>query len=59
MARMVTTTVSGSVRQKRRWKSMSSLLSSSSSGITDSNVMPQIGQLPGWSCRISGCMGQV
>jgi hypothetical protein len=59
MARMVTITVSGSVHQKRRWKSISSLLSSSSSGITDSSVMPQIGAIAGMVLRTSGCMGQV
>jgi hypothetical protein len=33
--------------------------SSSSSGITGSKAMPQIGQLPGPRWRIWGCIGQV
>ncbi len=28
-------------------------------GINGSSAMPQIGQLPGPACLISGCMGQV
>ncbi len=60
MASNVTATVSGSVHQKRRRKSVSSGFSSSSSaGSTGSNVMPHFGQLPGRSCRTSGCIGQV
>ena len=60
MASTVTTTVSGSVHQKRRWKSLSSGFScSSSSGSKGSSVMPHLGQLPGWFWRTSGCMGQV
>jgi len=60
MAMTVTTMVSGSVHQKRRRKSVSSGFSSSSRlGSTGSSVMPHLGQLPGWSCRISGCIGQV
>lgn len=47
MASTVTTAVSGSVHQKRRRKSRSSLSSSSSVGISGSRAMPQIGQLPG------------
>ncbi len=60
IASTVTTTVSGRVHQKRRWKSTSSGFSaSSSSGSTGSSAMPHFGQLPGWSWRISGCIGQV
>jgi cytochrome c553 len=28
-------------------------------GMTGSSVIPHLGQLPGRSCRISGCIGQV
>jgi hypothetical protein len=60
MAIIVTITVSGSVHQKRRRKSASSGLSSSSSpGITGSSAMPHFGQVPGPIWRISGCIGQV
>ncbi len=60
IASSVAITVSGSVHQNRRRKSVSSGFSSSSSeGITGSSVMPQIGQLPGAGCRICGCIGQV
>ena len=53
------TTVSGSVHQKRRVKSSSSgLRSSSSDGISGSSAMPQIGQKPGAERRICGCIGQ-
>ncbi len=47
IASTVTATVSGSVHQKRRWKSRSSPSSSASSGISGSSVMPHLGQLPG------------
>ncbi len=51
---------SGSVHQKRRRKSTSSGFSSGSAvGITGSSAMPQMGQLPGASRRICGCIGQV
>jgi hypothetical protein len=60
IASTVTTTVSGSVHQKRRVNDTSSGFSSSSRvGSKGSRVMPHFGQLPGWSCRISGCIGQV
>jgi hypothetical protein len=60
MAIAVTITVSGSVHQKRRRKSTSSGLSSSSRpGITGSSVIPHFGQVPGPIWRISGCIGQV
>ncbi|MCY1297414.1 hypothetical protein D9M70_468520 [compost metagenome] len=60
MASKVTITVKGRVHQKRRVKSLSSgFSSSSSSGITGSKAMPQIGQLPGPDWRICGCIGQV
>ncbi|MCY1545276.1 hypothetical protein D9M68_812110 [compost metagenome] len=48
IANTVTMTVRGNVHQKRREKSLSSgFSSSSSSGITGSKAMPQMGQLPG------------
>jgi hypothetical protein len=54
------TSVNGNVHQKRRRKSPSSELSSSTSvGNSGSSVMPQIGQVPGVDWRICGCMGQV
>ncbi len=53
-------TLSGRVHQKRRRKSVSSGFSpSSSEGIIGSSAMPQIGQVPGPSRTISGCIGQV
>ena len=52
--------VSGNVHQKRRVKSSSSgLRSSSSDGMTGSSAMPQIGQFPGALRRICGCIGHV
>jgi hypothetical protein len=49
IASTVTTTVNGSVPQKRGCKSTSSgFPASSSSGSTGSNVMPHFGQLPRW-----------
>ena len=60
MASAVTTTVKGKVTQNRRLKFTSSGLSpSSSAGITGSRAMPQMGQFPGASRRICGCMGHV
>src|SRR5690554_2376829 len=59
MASTVTMTVNGRVHQNLREKSLSSGFSSSRLGIKGSSAMPHFGQLPGWSCRISGCMGQV
>ncbi len=60
MASTVSTTVSGKVHQKRREKSRSSGLSSSSRlGISGSSAMPHFGQSPGRSCRTSGCIGQM
>ena len=51
---------SGRVHQKRRRKSVSSGFSPSSRlGIIGSSAMPQIGQLPGASRTICGCIGQV
>ncbi|EHL22393.1 hypothetical protein KYG_13256 [Acidovorax sp. NO-1] len=48
MASTATINVRGSVHQKRREKSFSSGLSSSSRlGMSGSSPMPQIGQLPG------------
>ena len=58
IASTVTTAVS--VHQKQRWKSSSSGFSASSNaGMTGSSDIPYVGQLPGWSWRIFGCMGQV
>jgi hypothetical protein len=46
--------------QNRRVMSASSgLPSSAAPGVSGSSAMPQIGQLPGWSRTISGCIGQV
>ena len=46
--------------QKRRVKSTSSWLGPLSAvTVAGSSAMPQIGQDPGWSWRISGCIGQV
>ena len=46
--------------QKRRVISASSGLGpASAAAISGSSAMPQIGQLPGASRRISGCIGQV
>ena len=51
---------SGTATMSRRVKSISSGFSASSAGTPmGSSAMPQIGQLPGPSCTISGCMGQV
>src|SRR6185295_19219080 len=55
-----TTSDSGNVHQKRRRKSTSSGFSFSSRlGIIGSSAIPQIGQLPGPSRTIPGCIGQV
>jgi hypothetical protein len=52
--------LSGRLHQKRRRKSVSSGFSPSSRlGIIGSSAMPQIGQVPGPSCTISGSIGQV
>jgi cation transport ATPase len=46
--------------QKRRLISISSgFARSSSDGSSGSSAIPQIGQVPGWSWRICGCIGQV
>jgi hypothetical protein len=45
--------------QKRRFTLRSSLSSSASVGITGSSAIPQIGQWPGPTWRICGCIGQV
>jgi hypothetical protein len=53
-------TASAALTQSRRVKSMSSGLGPSSPVITaGSSAMPQIGQAPGPSRMISGCIGQV
>ena len=60
MASASTIADSGRVHQKRRRKSTSSGFSSSSRlGIIGSSAMPQIGQVPGPSRTIPGCIGQV
>ncbi len=52
--------VSTALTAKRRLMSTSSALSSSSAPSSiGSSAMPQIGQLPGASRTISGCIGQV
>ena len=54
-------TVSAAPTAKRRRKSTSSGFGPSSAAGTPlgSSAMPQIGQLPGPTCSISGCIGQV
>jgi len=53
-------TLSAALTISRRVKSTSSGLGpSSSDAITGSSAMPQIGQNPGPSCTICGCIGQV
>jgi hypothetical protein len=60
IARMKTGRVRTSETRKRRRRSTSSGFSwSSSDTVLGSSAMPQIGQLPGPSRTISGCMGQV
>ena len=45
--------------QKRRLISINSWFLSSTAILRDSSAMPHLGQLPGWSCTTSGCIGQV
>src|SRR5579885_1743158 len=60
ISRTTTGTVSASPIQNRCVMSMSSALGPLSSLTpAGSSAMPQIGQLPGPSWRISGCIGQV
>jgi len=60
IARAIVATLSGRLHQKRRRKSINSGFSPSSRlGIFGSSAMPHSGQVPGPSCTISGCMGQV
>ena len=60
MASSSVAALNGSVHQKRRRKSVSSGFSSSSSeGSIGSSAMPHSGHVPGPSCTISGCIGQV
>ena len=55
-----TGTASTSPIQNRRVMSASSGLGPLSAvTVSGSSAMPQIGQLPGPTCRISGCIGQV
>ena len=56
-----TGTASANPIQKRRARSPAPAGSAPSpaSGVFGSKSIPQIGQLPGWSCSTSGCMGQV
>ena len=51
---------SAAATTKRRVMSVSSGLSPAvADGVSGSSAMPQIGQLPGPCCRISGCIGHV
>ena len=60
IARTTTGSVSARLAQNRRVMSTSSGLASSSTvTVTGSSAMPQMGQSPGPSSTISGCMGQV
>jgi hypothetical protein len=60
MASKTSGTVSAVANQKRRRMSRNSAFSPSSwEGVTGSSAMPQIGQLPGASRTICGCMGHV
>ncbi len=45
--------------QKRLLMSINSSFFSSTSTVRGSSAMPHFGQLPGLSCTISGCIGQV
>ena len=58
MVRINSGTAAATLTQSRRVKSVSSWLGSSE-GIIGSKAMPQIGQAPGSSRTISGCIGQV
>ena len=60
IASSITASENGSVHQKRRRVSRSSGFSSApAAGIAGSSAIPQSGQVPGWSWRICGCIGQV
>ncbi len=60
MASTSVAAASGSEIQKRRFMSTySGLAASSTVTVRGSSAMPQIGQLPGASRTISGCIGQV
>jgi hypothetical protein len=60
MASTSTGRVSTAPIQNRRVISRSSGLGPASAvTVRGSSAMPQIGQLPGWSRTISGCIGQV
>jgi len=60
ISRMNTGRVNASPIQKRRVMSASSWLGwASADASTGSSAMPQIGQLPGPTWRICGCIGQV
>ena len=60
MTRMSVATASGAEIQKRRFMSTYSGFGPSSTvTVRGSSAMPQIGQLPGTSRTISGCIGQV
>ena len=51
---------SGAVIARRRRKSTySGFGPASAEGVIGSSAMPHLGQSPGWSCTISGCIGQV
>ena len=60
ISRMKTASASGAVIQSLRLKSTNSGLGPlSADGVIGSSAMPHFGQSPGWSCTISGCIGQV
>ena len=60
MARITSGADKAALIQNRRFMSMSSGFGPSSRlGSSGSSAIPQIGQLPGWSWRIWGCIGQV
>ena len=60
MAPMTSGPLSATLTSRRRDMSMSSGFGPSSTvTVRGSKAMPQMGQDPGWSCTISGCIGQV
>ena len=59
MARSTSGTESTTPIQNRRVRSRSSLSSASPVPAIGTSAMPQIGQLPGASRTICGCIGQV
>src|ERR1051325_44960 len=59
LARITNGSVSAVLIQKRRFMSTNSAFSSSAEIVRGSSAIPQIGQKPGASRTICGCMGQV